>query len=129
MAHFAKLDESNIVIDVNVVDNEDIQNLPFPQSESIGIAFLTQWSNGHTNWKQTSYNGNFRKQYAGIGFTYDVTRDSFISPKPFQSWIFNEDTYLWDSPVPYPTDTGTLENSKKYKWDENTVSWVEDDNI
>ena len=129
MAHFAKLDENNIVLDVNVVDNENIQNLPFPESEPIGISFLTKWSGGHTNWKQTSYNANFRKHYAGIDYTFDIDKDAFIPPKPFESWVLNENTYLWDSPVPYPTDVGTPENPKRYKWDENTISWIKDDNI
>jgi hypothetical protein len=80
MAHFAKLDNQNIVIDVNVVNNETINNLPFPESEPVGVAFLTEWSGGYTNWKQTSYNSNFRKNYAGIGYTYDPISDEFVPP-------------------------------------------------
>jgi hypothetical protein len=80
MAHFAKLDDQNIVIDVNVVNNETINNLPFPESEPVGVAFLTEWSGGYTNWKQTSYNSNFRKNYAGIGYTYDPISDEFVPP-------------------------------------------------
>lgn len=117
MAHFAKLDENNLVTDVNVVNNEDVQNLPFPDSEPVGVEFLTQWSGGYTNWKQTSYNANFRKNYAGIGFTYDSSRDAFIPPKPFPSWVLNEQTCRYDAPVPYPSD-GNI-----YMWDEATVSW------
>lgn len=119
MAHFAKLDGNNVVIDINVVNNEDIQNLPFPESEPVGVAFLTQWSGGYTNWKQTSYNANFRKNYAGIGFSYDRIRDAFIPPKPFPSWVFNEDTCNWAPPTPMPND------NKFYLWDEITTSWVE----
>jgi len=119
MAHFAKLDGNNVVIDINVVNNEDIQNLPFPESELVGVAFLTQWSGGYTNWKQTSYNANFRKNYAGIGFSYDRIRDAFIPPKPFPSWVFNEDTCNWAPPTPMPND------NKFYLWDEITTSWVE----
>lgn len=117
MAHFAKLDENNLVTDVNVVNNEDVQNLPFPDSEPVGVEFLTQWSGGYTNWKQTSYNANFRKNYAGIGFTYDSSRDAFIPPKPFPSWVLNEQTCRYDAPVPYPSD------GNRYMWDEATVSW------
>jgi hypothetical protein len=81
MAHFAKLDDNNIVTEVNVVGNEMLNNLPFPESEPVGIAFLTKWSGGYTNWKQTSYNANFRKHYAGIGYTYDPVFDAFIPPE------------------------------------------------
>jgi hypothetical protein len=116
MAHFAKLDENNIVIEVNVVNNEALDST---NEEASGIAFLTEWSGGYTSWKQTSYNGNFRKNYAGIGFTYDSVRDAFIPPKPFNSWLLNEDTCLWEAPTPYPTD------GKIYNWDEATTSWVE----
>lgn len=119
MAHFAKLDDHNIVIDVNVVNNSDCDDLPFPQSELVGVAFLTQWSGGYTNWKQTSYNANFRKNYAGIGYIYDATLDAFIPPKPYPSWLLNTQTCLWQAPVAYPTD------GKKYYWDETSQSWVE----
>lgn len=119
MAHFAKLDESNNVIEVNVVNNDDVLNLPFPASEPVGIQFLTDWSGGYSNWKQTSYNSNFRKRYACIGDVYDSQRDAFIPPKPFESWALNEDTCLWEPPVAYPND------GKMYRWDEPTTSWVE----
>lgn len=118
MAHFAKLDDNNIVLEINTVNNSDVQDLPFPESEPVGIKFLTEWSGGYTNWKQTSYNNNFRKRYAGIGYTYDVQRDAFIPPKPFASWIFNEDVCSWEAPVPYP------DYDKVYEWDETTTSWV-----
>jgi hypothetical protein len=119
MAHFAKLDENNIVLEVNVVNNNELLDENGQESEQKGIDFLTSWSGGYSNWKQTSYNGNFRKNYAGMGFTYDSGRDAFIPPKPYNSWILNEDTCLWDSPVPYPTD------GKMYSWNEETTSWVE----
>ena len=119
MAHFAKLDDQNVVLDVNVVNNETINNLPFPESEPIGVAFLTDWSGGYTNWKQTSYNANFRKNYAGIGYTYDSVLDAFIAPKPFPSWLLNTNTCQWQAPVPYPTD------GKIYSWNEETQQWVE----
>jgi hypothetical protein len=119
MAHFAKLDGNNIVLEVNVLNNEVIDNLPFPESEPIGIEFLTEWSGGYTDWLQTSYNGNFRKNYAGVGFIYDPIRDAFISPQPYPSWLLNETTCQWEAPVPYPTD------GKGYYWDEATLSWIE----
>jgi len=119
MAHFAKLNIDNIVETVNVVDNNDINNLSFPESEPVGIEFLTQWSGGYTNWKQTSYNNNFRKNYAGIGYTYDSTRDAFIPPKPFESWVLNEQTCLWGAPIGMPND------GKLYYWDEALLTWVE----
>jgi hypothetical protein len=122
MAHFAKLDDNNIVLDINCVSNDTINNLPFPESESIGIAFLTEWSGGYANWKQTSYNTSFRKHYAGIGYTYDNQRDAFIPPKPFPSWVLNEQTCNWEAPIPYPDD------DKRYMWDETTKNWVEANN-
>ena len=119
MGNFAKLDDQSIVIDVIVVNNETLDNLPFPDSEAVGIAFLTDWSNGYTNWKQTSYNANFRKNYAGIGFTYDAVLDAFIAPKPYPSWLLNTETCQWQAPIPYPTD------GKIYYWNEETQQWVE----
>lgn len=119
MAHFAKLDENNVVLEVHVVNNDDILNLPFPASEPVGIEFLKNWSGGYTNWKQTSYNNNFRYHYAGIGYQYDAQRDAFIAPKPFESWVLNEETLFWEPPVFYPTD------GKTYFWDEPTTSWKE----
>lgn len=94
MAHFAKLDENNVVLEVNVVNNDVLD--PTDEEKS-GIAFLTEWSGGYSNWKQTSYNGTFRKNYAGIGFTYDATRDAFIAPKPTEGeWVLNEETCIWE---------------------------------
>lgn len=117
MAHFAKLDENNVVLEVLAVhNNELLQN--GVESEAKGIQFLVDWSGGYANWKQTSYNNRIRKNYAGIGFTYDATRDAFIPPQPFPSWILNESTCLWDCPVQYPTD------GQRYQWDESTTSWV-----
>jgi len=120
MAHFAKINlTTNIVVEVNVVNNSDIQDLSFPQSEPVGIEYLIPWNTVDTYWKQTSYNGNFRKNYAGIGYKYDVTLDAFIPPQPFASWILNNETAQWEAPTPYPTD------NKVYTWDEATTSWVE----
>ncbi len=119
MAHFAKINENNIVIDVNVVDNKDVGNLEYPASESVGIQFLIPWNTPNTYWKQTSYNRTFRKNYAGIGFTYDAQRDAFIPPSPFPSWILDEETCLWNPPVPAPTD------GEIYNWDEATQQWIQ----
>ena len=117
MAHFAKLDENNIVLAVHVVNNEVI-TIDGVESEQVGINFLTEL-HGHASWKQTSYNGSFRKNYAGVGMTYDASRDAFIEVKPFPSWVLNESTCKWEAPDAHPTD------GKRYTWDEATTSWVE----
>jgi len=122
MAHFAKLDSNNTVIHVSVVDNWNITDGSGNESEAIGVAYLKSIHGADTNWKQTSYNGNLRKNYAGIGMTYDAGRDAFISPKPFPSWVLNETTCRWDAPVAMPTTAG-----KMYTWNEETVSWDESD--
>jgi hypothetical protein len=119
MAHFAKLDANNIVLEVHVVDNDKLLDENNVEREEIGVAFLVQWSGGYTNWKQTSYNSNFRKNYAGVGYSYDSERDAFIPPKFYNSWVLNETTYQWEAPVPYPND------GKEYLWDEATTLWVE----
>lgn len=120
MAHFAKLDENNVVLEVHVVNNNELLDDNGQESEQKGIDFLISWSQGsHTNWKQTSYNGNFRKNYAGIGYTYDSVRDAFIPPKPYPSWTLNEDKCIWEAPTPMPTD------GKFYIWNEDTTNWVE----
>ena len=119
MAHFAQIDENNLVIQVVVVANPVLLDADGNESESIGIEFCQSLIGEGTQWVQTSYNGRIRKNYAGIGYTYDLQRDAFIPPQPFASWMLNEDTCRWDAPVPYPTD------GKRYRWDEDTVSWVE----
>ena len=119
MAHFCKMDDNNVVIDVNVVNNSDIQDLSFPESEPVGIAFLTQWSGGYSNWKQTSYNNNFRVRYASVNYTYDPILDAFIPPKPFPSWLLDNKTCDWDAPVPKPAD------GRDCYWDEQTQSWID----
>ena len=129
MAHFAKLDENNIVTKVVVVHND------VATSESAGAAFLNNMYGTSDTWKQTSYNtyGNehrlggtpFRKNYAGVGFTYDASNDAFIAPKPLDSWTLNNTTYLWEAPITKPDD------GKPYYWDEtlyqsdNSKGWVE----
>jgi hypothetical protein len=121
MAHFAQLDEHNIVLQVIVVSNDTIDNLPFPESEPIGIAFCQSLLGADTRWAQTSYNANFRYNYAGIGYTFDATptpNGAFIPPKPYPSWLLNTNTFQWEPPVPYPND------GQMYYWDEATQSWV-----
>lgn len=117
MAYMAQLDENNVVTRVLSVSDTDCPD-PAPTNEAQGAAFLESLGLG-TGWKQTSYNSTFRKNYAGIGYTYDAVRDAFIAPQPFPSWVLDEDTCRWEAPVPYPTD------GKVYAWDEDTVSWIE----
>jgi hypothetical protein len=99
MAHFAKIDETNTVLRVIVVDNDSIGNLPFPESEPVGVAFCQSLFGVNTLWMQTSYNNNFRVHYAGIGFVYDSARDAFIPPRPDgDGWVFDETTLTWRNP-------------------------------
>lgn len=118
MAHFAQLD-NNIVLTVIAVDNSALNDLPFPESEPVGIDFCRSLYGQDTNWKQTSYNASFRKNYAGIGYTYDDVLDAFIPPQPYPSWLLNTQTCQWEAPVLYPDD------GKIYGWDETTQTWVE----
>ena len=113
MAHFAKLGVGNIIERVEVVSNDIATN------EQAGVDFLNNLYGTRDTWKQTSYNGNIRKNFAGIGFTYDQTRDAFIPPKPFNSWTLDEDTCLWEAPVAYPDD------DNEYTWNESTKQWDE----
>ena len=119
MAHFAQI-ENNLVTQVIVVDNSDILDNQGNESEAIGIQFCQDLLGGE--WKQTSYNNNFRKNYAGVGDTYDETRDAFISPQPYPSWVLNENTCQWEAPIPYPTVAE--DSTDSYSWDEPTTSWV-----
>lgn len=123
MAHFAKLNENNIVIEVHVVNNNVLLENGVEVAQK-GIDFLNELFKETSTWVQTSYNSNFRKNYAGVGFTYDSTRDAFIPPKPYSSWSLNESTCLWEPPIVYPDD------GNFYNWDEdayqldNTKGWV-----
>jgi len=119
MAHFAQLDENNIVLQVIVVNNGVINNEEFPTSEAAGVTFCQSLLGADTVWKQTSYNANFRKNYAGVGYTYDADLDAFVPPQPYPSWTLNTDTAQWVCPVSYPED------GKTYSWDEATQSWIE----
>ena len=123
MAHFAKLDENNIVTQVIVVSNE------IATSENAGVTFINNLYKTSDTWKQTSYNTvknthslggtPFRKNYACVGYTYDASKDAFIPPKPFNSWVLDETTCWWEAPVAYPSD------GKDYDWDEDNRQWVE----
>jgi hypothetical protein len=117
MAHFAQLNENNVVLQVVVVHNNELLDENGQESEDKGIAFCQSLFGG--NWKQTSYNGSFRKNFAGVGFAYDPVYDAFISPRPYESWVLNRTTCRWDAPTPMPQD------GKTYMWDEPTTSWVE----
>ena len=108
MAHFAEIDENGVVLQVLVVPDEQ---------EHRGHEFLSVDLGLGGTWVQTSYNARIRKNYAGIGYTFDAERDAFIAPQPFASWILNEDTCHWEAPVPYPTD-GVM-----YAWNEETTDW------
>ncbi len=126
MASFAKIGLNNKVIEVLSVVNEVLHDSNGIEQEVIGIDFLTKLT-GYPVWKQTSYNTvggvhklggtPFRKNHAGIGYTYDEDRDAFIPKKPFNSWILNETTCLWESPIPYPQD------NNRYNWNESTLTW------
>jgi len=129
MASFAKIGLNNKVIEVLSVVNEVLHDSNGIEQESIGIDFLTKLT-GYPVWKQTSYNTHggvhnnggtpFRKNHAGIGYTYDEDRDAFIAPKPFNSWVLDEATCRWQAPTPMPTTEG-----KFYYWSEDDLSWRE----
>ena len=128
MASFAKINLSNIVETVESVNNELLKDSNGIEQENIGIQFLrTLYNEPNANWKQTSYNTSngihklgeipFRKNFAGIGYTYDENRNAFIPPKPFNSWILNEDTCRWEAPVARPQD------NNMYSWNEQNQTW------
>jgi len=123
MATFAKIGLNNKVIEVQSLVNEVLHDSNGVEQENIGIDFLTKLT-GWSIWVQTSYNGNFRKNHAGIGYTYDEDRDAFIPKKPFASWILNETTCLWEAPVAKPELTEEqITNNNYYVWNEETTSW------
>ena len=117
MAHFAKLGTGNIIENVISINNSVITDSNGIEQEQLGVDFINKLYNTRDVWKQTSYNRTFRKNFAGIGMTYDENRDAFIPPKPFNSWILNEDTCLWNAPVAMPI------NDNRYSWNEQTLSW------
>ena len=117
MAHFAEINENNIVTKVIVIHNNELLDGD-QESESKGIDFC-EGLYGHRNWVQTSYNGNIRYNFAGVGYTWDSENDAFYAPQPFASWSLNED-YKWEAPVPYPEDASP---EKIYEWDEDNLTW------
>ena len=123
MAHFAKIGLNNKVIEVHVVANDVLKDSNGIEHEINGIKFLTEITYWPI-WKQTSYNSTIRKNYAGPGYTYDEDRDAFIPPKPYNSWILNEETCRWDPPVVRPELTNEeIEDKKYYNWNEETQQW------
>jgi hypothetical protein len=122
MAHFAQLDENNVVTQVIVVGNNELLDANGQEREELGVAFCQRLFGG--NWKQTSYNHGMRVRYAGIGYTYNADLDAFVPPKPFASWTLNTETAAWDAPKPMPTTEG-----KFYHWDETSLSWKENETV
>jgi hypothetical protein len=130
MASFAKIGLNNKVIEVQSLVNEVLHDSNGIEQEAIGIDFLTKLT-GWAIWKQTSYNTiggvhinngtPFRKNHAGIGYTYDEDRDAFIPPKQFNSWVLNEDTCIWEAPFAIPTTE--LEENQYYSWNESIINW------
>ena len=132
MSHFAQLDENNVVTQVIVVSNDDIKDVNGNEVEEIGVAFCKKLIGADTNWKQTSYNNNFRVRYAGIGYKFSEELNAFIPPRPFDSWELQEETADWQSPLgaaPALTEEEIAARSF-YRWDEeayqadNTTGWV-----
>jgi len=117
MAHFAQIDENNVVINVLVVSNDVITNSSGNEEEQLGKDFLVSLL-PDTSWVQTSYNNSFRKQYAGVGSTYDPVNDIFIAPKPFPSWVLNDD-HEWEAPIQKPEGS--------FNWVESSMTWVSND--
>ena len=115
MAHFAELDNNNVVLRVVVINNSDITDADGNEVESIGREFCHNLYDG--DWIQTSYNGNIRTRYAAIGYTYRADLDAFISPQPYPSWVLNQNTKDWEAPIPQPSD------DLMYEWDEATGTW------
>ena len=118
MAHFAQLDDNNVVIQVIVVGNDQLLDENGQEQEALGVAFCQQLFGG--NWKQTSYNNRFRVRYSGIGFSYNPDLDAFVPPKPYPSWVLNTGTASWDAPEPKPS--GEL-LGRKYTWNEANLRW------
>ena len=119
MAHFAKLDENNIVLAIHCLHNNELLDENNNESEEKGINFLTNL-HGHSNWKQTSYNKNFRKNFAFIGCKYDAEIDAFVALQPYPSWTLDANA-VWQPPIPMPSDIILL---NPYRWDEATTSWI-----
>lgn len=124
MAHFAQLDQHNVVLQVIVVSNKDTCDANGIENEELGITFCRKLFGLDTNWKQTSYNGNIRFRYAGIGYSYNADLDAFIPPKPYPSWILDATTADWKAPIPMPELTpAEIAAGYYYTWDEANQNW------
>ena len=121
MAHFAQLDENNVVTQVIVVSNSELLDAQGQEREELGVAFCQRLFGG--NWKQTSYNHSKRKRYAGIGYSYNAQLDAFVPPKPWASWTLNSETANWEAPVAMPSDANTGNPPKIYAWNEEQKRW------
>ena len=122
MANFAKLNADNLVLEVITVDNKELLDDQGKECEQYGIAFLTLLTR-HIHWRQTSYNGNFRKNFARPGDTYDPVRDAFIAPKPYPSWQLDESTCCWQAPIPRPSQPADHYTNPGYLWNEESQAW------
>jgi hypothetical protein len=126
MAYFARLDSNNVVTQVIVVANKDTADSSGAESEAIGIAYLKGIFGEDTKWAQTSYNAKIRGRYSGIGYIYDTTRDAFITPKPYDSWILNDDTTEWEPPIEKPPLTDPMKaNAQDWIWNPEINNWTE----
>jgi len=125
MAYFAKLGTGNIVEQVISINNTVITDANGIEQEQLGVDFINNLYVTNDIWKQTSYNKTFRKNYAGIGFTYDQQRDAFIGPKPYNSWVLNENTCNWEAPIARPELTQEqIDNKNYYTWNEEILNWT-----
>ena len=115
MAHFAEINDQSIVQQVVVVANDVLLDENGVEKEALGVSFCEQIFGG--SWKQTSYNGNFRKNFAVVGYSYDATRNAFLPPRPFASWTLDEENCHWQAPVAHPSD------DNEYEWDETNQAW------
>lgn len=123
MAHFAELDTNNVVKQVIVVADKDTSDELGTENEEIGVAYLKGLFGENTKWKQTSYNGNIRKRYAGRGFAYNEEYDVFISPSPFPSWTLSTETLDWEAPISRPEETEEMTSRGQfYVWDEENYN-------
>jgi len=127
MAHFAKLGTGNIIETVISINNYVITDSNVMEQEQLGVDFINKLYKTRDDWKQTSYNNNIRKNFAGIGYSYDQQRDAFIAPKPFNSWILKEDICRWEAPIPSPSSyTNEQDKLVQFRWNENILNWEED---
>jgi hypothetical protein len=124
MAYFAKLGTGNIIEQVISINNSVITDANGVEQEQLGVDFINKMYNTRDVWKQTSYNNNIRKNFAGVGYQYDQQRDAFIAPKPYNSWTLNEQTCQWESPILMPELTQEqIDNKDYYNWNEQNLNW------